>query len=116
MNISYFAPVITFYAVHYIRTIWTNSDCFNRAVDCEYNCLINEYKKYVDVLKDSTYYLGIDYQYEYLKDLNTLFGYEKNKITSNKDIVVQECIKELDWSDDKIELRDIASENIKALN
>lgn len=100
----------------YIRTIGPNSDCFNRAVDCEYNYLINEYNKYVDILEDTTYYLGVDSQYEYLKDLNSLFGYEKYKITSNKDIAVQECIKKLDWLDDKIELRDIASENIKALN
>ena len=97
----------------YLRTIGPNPDCITGAVDCEYNYLMVEYNKYVEALEDSAYYLGIDGQYEYLKDLNGLFGYEKYKITNNKELAVRNCVERLDKLADRIELRDKASDNIK---
>lgn len=96
----------------YTRIFGQSDGRFYGAVDCEYKHLEKMYELYCKNLNMNE--LSIDFRYNYIKEMNELFGYERFEYMDNKEDAINNCLKKLDFIEDTKALKDKAYAKIKS--
>ncbi|MBQ8554189.1 MAG: hypothetical protein IJ431_08350 [Alistipes sp.] len=95
----------------YTRLFGQSSGRFYGAVDCQYDYLERMYDYYVSCLNNDE--LSFVNKFVFLKELNSLFEYERFKYMDDRKACVENCLKQLDSYEDKKVLKDKAYAKIK---
>ena len=98
----------------YTRLFGQSSGRFYGAVDCQYDYLERMYDYYVSCLNNDE--LNFVNKFVFLKELNSLFEYERFKYMDDRKACVENCLKQLDSYEDKKVLKDKAYAKIKTFN
>ena len=96
----------------YVRALGQKEGHFYGAVKSEHKGLEEEYDLYVKFVKDSR--LGTECRYYLVNELNMLFGYKRFAVTEDKKTTINNCIKQLNKTDDLRELKNSAYAKVKS--
>lgn len=97
----------------YIKLFGQTEGRFYGAVACQYGFLERMYDYYVESLEGDE--LPITMKFDYVKELNQLFEYDRFEIMDDMEACIDKCLESKDEYEDKKILKDKAYATIKSL-